>query len=228
MAVKSDVKVAQTVREIEQAMLGPNKPGSQHEVDDEMLVPAERRPIGKFGVILLTCLAWLTVLFGLVLFVMFDPTEDKKIQEFAARLNPENEPFEMLYADDIKELQDERRDFEDEKLAWLEDKAEEEEQLAEMLEQISEAWEEVDEAWEAWFNRGEGETTKDIRHLAKSMELMDAAAAARLLAEMDYEDAAKICLLMKKKKLAPILAAMEMDAALKISETMMDEDDWDF
>jgi len=228
MAVKSDVKVAQTVREIEQAMLGPKNGNSQHEVEDEMLIPAERRPIGKFGVILLTCLAWLTVLFGLVLFVMFDPTEDKKIQEFAARLNPENEPFEMLYADDIKDLQDERRDFEDEKLAWLEDIAEEEEKLAEMLEEISEAWEEVDEAWEAWFARGEGEATSDVRHLAKTIEIMDAAAAARILEEMDNEDAAKICLIIKKKKLGPILAAMEIDAALRISEAMMDEDDWDF
>jgi flagellar motility protein MotE (MotC chaperone) len=231
MAAKSDVKIAQTVREIEQSMLGPkksNKSNSQHEVEDDVLIPAEKRPIGKFGVTMLTCLAWLMVMSGLVLGVMFDPTEDKVIRGWVIlRLDPESEIREEFYRDEIIELQDDRRAFEEEKVDYEEALLLRHEELDELWEEIADAWEEIDDAWDEFFNRGQGEMTADIRHLAKSMESMDAAAAARILAEMDYEDAAKICLIIKKKKLGPILAEMDIDAALRITEVMIDEDNWD-
>jgi flagellar motility protein MotE (MotC chaperone) len=245
----ADVKVAQTVKEIEQAMLGPKKTASGQddiEIMEDEYVPAEKKPLGRLGVALLVSLAWMAVLFIAVLFVMNDPTPQNTVRNWVLmKIMPESKTWEEMdysvnlwdkvaeeyYGGDIMKLQEQwmelreaQREFEEEKDEWEDEMEEREDELDEWEDRLDEREARLNEMLEG----GGGIITPDIAQTASTVQRMDPAQAAASLLEMDDEYALMVCMLISPKKLAPIFDSMEPEEAAGFLDAMSEpSDDWD-
>jgi hypothetical protein len=231
-AVKEPQKV-QTVKEIEQEMLGPKKSAPSDNENEEVLLK-EKKPLGKPGVALLISLAWLTVFSLFILFVLNDPTPDKSVRGWLLlRLNPESLTREEVYMSEILGLQDDQRDLE---LEW-EELDSEREALLLFEEALDDREMELDD-WEMALEYrrdsmaggvGGGIVSPDILHAVKTVERMEPAVAALALEDMLFDTALRICSMISPKRLAPIANAMEPDFLVRILEEMSEplDDDWD-
>jgi flagellar motility protein MotE (MotC chaperone) len=230
-----DTKTAQTVKEIEQAMLGPKRQDPVQDTEEEI---KERKPMGKPMVALLVSLAWMTVLGIFILFVLGEPPVVESSKPVRAwlmqRLDPESEIREHIHMSEILEYQDAQRELEADWDEVMEDLAERELELDEFELELEERAFELDElqaALEEMRDRlsESGIIGPDVIHAAKTLERMEPAAAAEAMQEMlSTEAVVRISLVMNTKRLGPIFSAMEPGFAAAILEQMSDEDDsWD-
>jgi flagellar motility protein MotE (MotC chaperone) len=232
MAAKNDAKVAQTVKEIEQAMLGPKMQDPYQEVEEEK----ELKPMGKPVFALLVSLVWLVALGLPILFVLGNPpleSSESLRGWLLKRLDPELEIREHLHANDILYYQELRQHLEDEWADEMADLDEREDELLMLADELDDREAELNELQAALEDMRDrladsGIIGPDLVHAAKTLERMEPAAAAATMQEMKLDDAVRVSLVMNTKRLAPIFSAMEPEIAAAILEEMSDEDDvWD-
>jgi len=232
--LNEDVKQAQTVDEVEREMLGPKSRKSPAEKMPKG--PKVKKPVGRVEVAVLTSLLWLSIIGAVVLLVIFDPTPEKIIRGNALLLlNPDEDTREEYYMEDIFELQDGWRDLE-EALRELEEIQAEldlrEEELDEWDNEIADREMEVDLLRESLLvENGAAGITADMARTANVVGRMQAANAAQMLAEMDFERVLRICALIAPKRLAPILDAMDPEFRAELGDAMAAEpepEDWDW
>jgi flagellar motility protein MotE (MotC chaperone) len=203
---------------------------------DEIKVP--RKP-GKLEVGVLSSLFWLALFSALVMMVMFDPTEDKIIRGTALLLiNPEEETREEYWMADIHGFQDWERELNEKQieLELLEDELvvregmldELESELEYKLMDVDDLLEQLGELGGMGGAGGEG-ISSDLSMMADTLRRMEPVNAARVLEEMDFEGAVRICSLIVAKRLAPILDVMEPDFRVELVNAMTElPDDDDF
>jgi hypothetical protein len=231
---EEDIKQAQSVDEIEREMLGPKTPKEKKEKGFK--APKEKKPVGRVEVAVLTSLLWLSLMFALALFVVFDPTPDAVVRgNLLLLLNPEELTREEYFAPDIIALQDEWRELEEERKA-LDEQADElslrEEDLDEREADLNDREDELEFMRETVLvENGTSGITADIARTANVMGRMTPSNAAVTLQEMDFDGALRICALIAPKRLAPILDAMDPDFRVELVDAMSAEpepDDWDW